>query len=761
MANQVGTVTALAGEVTATNASGSLRPLHLNDDIFEDDIINTGDNGLVEISLMNNQTIDLGRNSQAVVENLFEDGPASESSEQSHIEDVEAIQQSLLEGEDPTVNQEATAAGAGVQTGNEGHEAVFVDYLNPEVIPEAGFDTTGVSNEYALPEEDIIVTEQEATDTVDQPGGNEPIENRPPTLTVNEGQTGMLFEAGLPAGSNVGSTINTMTGSFTLSDPDGNDDITHVRINNTIINIDDLGNDNVIQGQYGQLIIIDYDPATGKAIFEYHLTNPAVDVENADEKDFFSLTVSDDGSIFSSPVSVEFEVIDDSPVFSVVNDGADPDAVVSVTAYNSESEQTAYDDIQLADWVLGADGFENATITIPDGVNAQVVSQSQDGAVINFFDGDSLAATLTLNAEGHDNLQVFNRDFDIQTIPLLTSSVTASGPELVKYINTEALNVAIAGSDGDTVPNEPQDEVNPSHVGWAVDNNIINVAESITFSFDRPVGNFSFIADGFTGAPSEGNVGLNITVYYDEAKTDYETFQVTTGAEQTIHIDQLSGLGSNLTGDTSFWAVAVESDPSAQDSNDGFRLNDVSVTTSQTSAPADLEYPGISVEVQDSDGDSASQTFDLVLKGEYGSEVSLEAITGTASDDVLTGTSGDDVIKSGSGDDTITSGEGNDQLIWDAGESGTDTVTDFEQGSDVIDISQLLDPEGALDIGGVHSLDDYLKASFDGTHTTFEVYNNGDAAEEAAIATQTIVVTGDFTDLSTLIIDGDLVVDQS
>lgn len=760
MAEQIATVSALSGNVTATNGSGS-RALTVNDPVFEDDIIITGQTGLVEIVTNNNQTMDIGRNSQVSVNNLLENISASETSDSNVTTDVEAIQQALIEGEDPTVAQEAPAAGAGVETGNEGHEAVFVDYLNPEVTPEAGFDTTGVTNEYTLPDEDIITTEQQTPETVDEPGDDEPVQNHPPTLTVNEGQTGILFEAGLPQGSNVGKTINTMTGSFTLFDPDGNDDITHARINSTTIDINNLGNDNLIQGQYGQLFIIDYNSETGEAIFEYQLTNPAVDIENADEKDFFSLTVSDDGINFSPPVNVQFQVIDDSPVFSIVNDGDDPDAIVSLTAYNSESEQTAYDDIQLADWHLGADGFESATVTIPDGVNAEVVSQSQDSIVINFFEGESVAATLTLNADGYDNLQVFNRDYDAQTIPLLTKSVTASGPELVKYINTEDLNVAITGSDGDTVPDEPQDEVNPSNRGWAVDDNQIDVSESITFSFDRAIDNFSFVATGFTGAPSGDDVGLNITVYYDQAKTDYETFQVTTEADEMIHIDQLSGLGSNLTGNSSFWAVEVESDPSAQDTNDGFRLNDVSVTTSQITAPGDLEYHGIGVEIEDTDGDTTSQTFDLVLKGEYGSEVTLEAVTGTSSDDLLTGTSGNDVIKSGSGDDTITTGEGNDHLNWHAGESGTDTVTDFEQGSDVIDISQLLDPEGALDIGGVHSLDDYLKASFDGTHTTFEVYNNGDAAEDAAIATQTIVVTGDFTDLSTLIIDGDLVVDQS
>ncbi|MCX4186909.1 retention module-containing protein [Methylophaga sp. OBS4] len=1015
MAKQIGTVNAVSGAVSATSSDGTIRNLQLNDVVYEDDLIITGENGVVEIGFANNHTMDLGRNSQVMLDGDIYDATTTGASGQPSSPDVEAIQQAVLEGEDPTLIQEATAAGAGTQTGNEGHDAVFVDYLNPEVIPEAGFDTTGVTNEYTLPEEDNIVVQQQtpgileltvsveieggeagfppgspptpehsllidgnsasviegtsegtkeivfiirlsevATEAVevtyqlqpvsdnaaadfgedwlgnsimpqtitipagqteyrvnvhvvedridegngvfqlvllsatnaninpeantiqvsiydddatpdanddantiydeegvesftvtgnvlindtdadqDDENGSLRIEtsddivinheygtltlsadgnyqfdlnangvallkslgeeetaeilfenayqvtdgvnlgdsanlsislvglNDPPSLSVNEGQTGILYEAGLNTGSNVGMTVNTLTGSFTLSDPDGNDDITHVKINNTVIDIAELGNNNLIQGQYGQLLIIDYNSETGEAIFKYNLTDPAIDIEDADELDLFGMAVSDDGINFSSPVSLQFTIMDDVPTFTIVNEGFDADNTVSLTAFNSESDQTTYDDIQLADWVLGADGFASANVTIPEGVNAQVVSQSEDSIVLNFLDGDAVVATLTLNANGSDSLQVFNREFDIETIPLLTSSVSASGPELVKYINSEKLNVTITGSDGDTLPNEPQDEVNPSKLGWAVDDNQIDVGESITFSFDRPVSDFSFAATGFTGAPSDDSIGLNITVYYDESKTDYESFSVTAESNQTIQLNQLDGFGSDLSSVNTIWAVEVESDASSQDTNDGFRLNNIVATTSSTSAPTDLEFTGITVEIEDTDGDTASQSFDLTLNGEYGSDVYVESIAGTSSDDALMGTNGDDVIRSGSGNDTITSGDGNDQLIWGPGETGTDTVTDFEQGNDVMDISQLLDPEGSLDIGGVHSLDDYLRASFDGTHTTFEVFNNGDAAEDAAIVTQTIIVTGDFTDLSTLLIDGDLVVDQS
>ena len=61
-------------------------------------------------------------------------------------------------------------------------------------------------------------------------------------------------------------------------------------------------------------------------------------------------------------------------------------------------------------------------------------------------------------------------------------------------------------------------------------------AESITFSFSDDVARFSFTANGFTGNPSGGNVGLIITVYYDVAKTVSETFNVQATEGSTVQV---------------------------------------------------------------------------------------------------------------------------------------------------------------------------------------------------------------------------------
>ena len=60
--------------------------------------------------------------------------------------------------------------------------------------------------------------------------------------------------------------------------------------------------------------------------------------------------------------------------------------------------------------------------------------------------------------------------------------------------------------------------------------------------------------------------------------------------------------------------------------------------------------------------------------------------TGTASAETLTGGAGDDTIAGLGGDDTLTGGEGYDSFVFAAGH-GDDTVTDFTDGEDLIDLT--------------------------------------------------------------------------
>ncbi|MBH3414149.1 Ig-like domain-containing protein, partial [Pseudomonas putida] len=112
-------------------------------------------------------------------------------------------------------------------------------------------------------------------------------------------------------------------------------------------------------------------------------------------------------------------------------------------------------------------------------------------------------------------------------------------------------------------------------------------------------------------------------------------------------------------------------------------------------------------------------------------------LNGGLGNDVLKGGDGNDLLIGGPGDDIMTGGNGNDAFVWQKGDTGHDTVTDFTPGSDHLDLSQLLQGENAT----AASLDDYLhfKVSGSGTNvvSTIEVSSVAGAAP-----TQTIDLAG-------------------
>jgi Ca2+-binding RTX toxin-like protein len=65
-------------------------------------------------------------------------------------------------------------------------------------------------------------------------------------------------------------------------------------------------------------------------------------------------------------------------------------------------------------------------------------------------------------------------------------------------------------------------------------------------------------------------------------------------------------------------------------------------------------------------------------------------LLGDAGDDQLFGGEGADVLVGGEGVDQLTGGAGIDEFVFLAGETGVDTVTDFDTGDDFINLESLL-----------------------------------------------------------------------
>ena len=109
--------------------------------------------------------------------------------------------------------------------------------------------------------------------------------------------------------------------------------------------------------------------------------------------------------------------------------------------------------------------------------------------------------------------------------------------------------------------------------------------------------------------------------------------------------------------------------------------------------------------------------------------------TGTADAETLTGGAGDDTIAGLAGDDTLTGGDGADKFVFASGH-GNDTITDFIDGEDMIDLSAFTDIGGFGDLtvtqvgngvqidlsgygGGTITLQNFMLSDLDATDFVF------------------------------------------
>ena len=121
------------------------------------------------------------------------------------------------------------------------------------------------------------------------------------------------------------------------------------------------------------------------------------------------------------------------------------------------------------------------------------------------------------------------------------------------------------------------------------------------------------------------------------------------------------------------------------------------------------------------------------LTGDQGNNV----LNGGLGNDVLNGGGGEDILIGGPGNNTLTGGEGHDTFLYQAGNTGHDTITDFNFGIDKLDLSQLLQGEH----GDANSLENFLHFSVSGSGASL-VSTIDVSSVAGGAATQTIDLAG-------------------
>ncbi|WP_275099494.1 retention module-containing protein, partial [Sedimenticola hydrogenitrophicus] len=150
-ASAIGYVKLISGQVTAIDSAGVERLLQLGDMVFADDVVITSSRASVVIELRDGTNLSMGGQSETLLNDEVYD-PAVAQDIADRTSDIDAIQQAILAGADPTQVLDAPAAGAGEGVGDGNQGTVSVERTGAETTPESGFETSGLNQDSGLPQ---------------------------------------------------------------------------------------------------------------------------------------------------------------------------------------------------------------------------------------------------------------------------------------------------------------------------------------------------------------------------------------------------------------------------------------------------------------------------------------------------------------------------------------------------------------------------------------------------------------------------------
>ncbi|WP_048402384.1 beta strand repeat-containing protein, partial [Pseudomonas weihenstephanensis] len=253
----------------------------------------------------------------------------------------------------------------------------------------------------------------------------------------------------------------------------------------------------------------------------------------------------------------------------------------------------------------------------------------------------------------------------------------------------------------------------------------------------------SYIASDSHGGSDSGGVTLTYQAGTSLTGTAGDDVMLVAAGNNTVHGGDGNDVLSGTTGNNNFYGDAGNDllfSGSGNDLLDGGTGNDtasyahsaagVTVTLAST---AQQNTVGAGLDTLVSIENLTGSNFNDVLTGGGNANV----INGGLGNDTLNGGGGDDILIGGMGNNTLTGGAGNDTFLYQQGNTGRDTVTDFTFGSDKLDLSQLLQGENAT----AASLDDYLHFKVTGSGATL-VSSIDISAVAGATPTQTIDLAG-------------------
>ncbi|MDO6686993.1 MULTISPECIES: retention module-containing protein, partial [unclassified Agarivorans] len=383
------TIVSIQGQAFAVDAQGNIRSLQPGDSVVPGEMIITSQGAQLGFYYGEDQYL-LGDNSATQLPNVdIAEGPLSAANDL----DVDALQQAILEGADPTELFEATAAGGaptaagGEAAGNGGF--ITIDRIGGETIAQTGFDTQApqVSNNVAQTDSDANAPEPLAAIDNSQPEPTPPAPSpdQAPTITLTAGSiTEDLVDA------------DTVIASFTSNDADG-DVLNHSLLNDT-----------------DGFFVIDGN--------EIKLSDAGIAAVNNDQLNLTTLNltiqVEANGLTASDSASVEIVRVDDEPATPI-----DQAPTIDVVA------QSVTEDAVSTDTIVA-----NFTSNDPDGdVQTYQLLNNDDGYFV--IDGNQVKLTADgVAAINNDSLNLTSLDLTVQ---VEANGLTATDSDTLSIVRVD------------------------------------------------------------------------------------------------------------------------------------------------------------------------------------------------------------------------------------------------------------------------------------------------------------------------------------
>ncbi|MDX5446130.1 MAG: Ig-like domain-containing protein, partial [Zoogloeaceae bacterium] len=603
----------------------------------------------------------------------------------------------------------------------------------------------------------------------------------PPSIAGLDG-TGAevtVNEAYLPSGTQAGMGVAEGSGSFTITATAG---LAVLSFSGTGFAAQDftLAQLNAIAGDgplsfetsKGTLTLTGFTVSGDTYTVEYTYTlteagdHPEQGVDEV-AKDAIVVSAQDALGQDSADSSLDVSIIDDIPV------DVSQDAIV----------QNSADSVLVGNLVqFGADGAQSVEFT---GVNGGADLYSNGVKLVYVIDGDTVTATageggpvvftIQASTDGTYTFEQFARVDLFQLLPTdTTAGGSAGGPKEAYYIAEGS--GGFSGNGGipwlAKITGLGGAEINANNNQMGVANPSITNGEGVRIDFDQSglsgsanlvaaaevgfrnftTGSFTYVVTYVGGATASGTItpadlvgGLYLFPMSESgAAVDYiELTAVGTASNTGITALNTYIMDDSMVADLEFEFNAVDGDGDTVPGSVSVTIQNDPVL-SGTGGDDALAGGGDDNEISGGAGNDAlfGGDGDDILDGGDGDDL----LFGGGGDDTLQGGVGNDLLVGGQGDDILTGGDGDDTFQWLSGDVGsagapaTDVVTDFGNGQNVLDLSDLLSDATS------DTLSQYLSIESDGGDTVLKISSSGgfsgDALADAALVDQVIVLQG-------------------